>query len=713
LLRFDVEAFSLPPPRTKTSNLTKACGTKMGNHVCIDKDPLPLNEVLNTDLDEKHAKVKFNNKNNKTEYLSSLHVWRFYTEASAVQSVGNSCVALENFRGFDKTQVYLALHIFLAEPKHLSPSPSPVAEMPDSEVTMSLILSSSRESLTPRGLSNWVISRSDASLNGLAYCIYVWHGKDSDKFVQATALARGFDLDRILKNSRKSEYLFCRPEKLPLTAVFSVQRRQDLLEEDLKQNHLFQQLLKSGDPTMNAVGSIQVVGNGNPELSVSWLQTIFSPQDQTFSRSMSMGTLLERGGSTPTSANGSKSNSPKEGNSPKQQNSTTTHGHMTEKQKSLSSPTLPRTHKHTKVSKPASISIPSLNLSFVTNSSSSSSSSPAVADPPPSSASAGSTKPVIKRLPLSKTNNKNDKNVSSKPSLPIDLTALSDSKRDRTGSSSMSTSSASDDDAIFRVAEIERKTEKLKRYDPICSKITDQLFLGSQTVSKDLEQLKKMGITHVLNCAGSICPVYYPNEFMYRTLFLNDGVREDITCMFYDVIEWIENVINSNGKVLVHCQQGVSRSSAMMIGYMMWKMGWEYDQTQAFVKERRPVSNPNTGFICQLLTLGQRLRGNVPEARLLVIMPHSKQDASFLVAKNATKGSLLEQYAKPSSTCYILQTPECFYIWVGSACDEQHKRVAEQTVRRLQFFEHGTQGVCIIKQGEETREFSEYLGKLK
>jgi len=38
-----------------------------------------------------------------------------------------------------------------------------------------------------------------------------------------------------------------------------------------------------------------------------------------------------------------------------------------------------------------------------------------------------------------------------------------------------------------------------------------------------------------------------------------DGVREDILCLLYDVIEWIDEAVARNGKVFIHCQQGVSR----------------------------------------------------------------------------------------------------------------------------------------------------------
>jgi len=105
------------------------------------------------------------------------------------------------------------------------------------------------------------------------------------------------------------------------------------------------------------------------------------------------------------------------------------------------------------------------------------------------------------------------------------------------------------------VSEKVRKEAKLKFFDTICSQITSDMFLGSQTVAMDSKKLKDHGVTHILNCAGAVCSNYHPDEFSYKTLYLGDGHQEDIGCMFYDVIDFIEDAHNHQGKVFVHCQQ--------------------------------------------------------------------------------------------------------------------------------------------------------------
>ena len=78
---------------------------------------------------------------------------------------------------------------------------------------------------------------------------------------------------------------------------------------------------------------------------------------------------------------------------------------------------------------------------------------------------------------------------------------------------------------------------RIKINDKICSQITDDIFLGSETVSANYELLTSKGITHILNCASTICKTYFPGKFEYRCLYLLDSREEDITCLLYNVID--------------------------------------------------------------------------------------------------------------------------------------------------------------------------------
>ncbi|KAA8583485.1 hypothetical protein FQN60_014693 [Etheostoma spectabile] len=55
-----------------------------------------------------------------------------------------------------------------------------------------------------------------------------------------------------------------------------------------------------------------------------------------------------------------------------------------------------------------------------------------------------------------------------------------------------------------------------------------------------------------------------------------------------------------DGVVLVHCNAGVSRSSSVVIGYLMMREGLLFDDAYSQVKVARPSIRPNPGFYQQL-----------------------------------------------------------------------------------------------------------------
>ena len=57
---------------------------------------------------------------------------------------------------------------------------------------------------------------------------------------------------------------------------------------------------------------------------------------------------------------------------------------------------------------------------------------------------------------------------------------------------------------------------------------------------------------------------------------------------------------SQQGRVLVHCRAGVSRSATVCIAYIMQKQGLSLDSAYEFVKSKRPVIDPNINFIRQL-----------------------------------------------------------------------------------------------------------------
>jgi len=119
----------------------------------------------------------------------------------------------------------------------------------------------------------------------------------------------------------------------------------------------------------------------------------------------------------------------------------------------------------------------------------------------------------------------------------------------------------------------------------------------------------KHGITHVVNCSADYSSNYHTKLIEYKKYHLKDHNRENIECIFYDVIDFIESCKKANGKVYVHCVQGVSRSSTVCISYLIYTRGLTFDEAFSFVREKRGIVNPNAGFIAQLMNFHKRLHG--------------------------------------------------------------------------------------------------------
>jgi len=127
------------------------------------------------------------------------------------------------------------------------------------------------------------------------------------------------------------------------------------------------------------------------------------------------------------------------------------------------------------------------------------------------------------------------------------------------------------------------------------NEILPNIVLGSQIGAKCLDKMKQMGITNVL-MIGYMLFNYFPKFFEYKCIEINDKVDEDILPIFIPCI----NYLDSNKKTYVHCSMGKSRSSSVVIAYVMLKKKLNYDDAFKFVKSKRECILPNSGFVQQL-----------------------------------------------------------------------------------------------------------------
>ncbi|KAM9463850.1 dual specificity protein phosphatase 2 isoform 1-T1 [Salvelinus alpinus] len=143
-----------------------------------------------------------------------------------------------------------------------------------------------------------------------------------------------------------------------------------------------------------------------------------------------------------------------------------------------------------------------------------------------------------------------------------------------------------------------RKTPLYDQEGPV--ELLPFLFLGSAVHSSRRETLTAAGITAVLNVSSS-SPNLYEEDLKYMRLTVEDSLAADIAALFPEAIAFIDSVKESGGRVLVHCQAGISRSATICLAYLIHARRVRLDEAFDFVKQRRQVISPNLAFMGQLL----------------------------------------------------------------------------------------------------------------
>ncbi|KAM6473066.1 dual specificity protein phosphatase 4 [Liasis olivaceus] len=126
------------------------------------------------------------------------------------------------------------------------------------------------------------------------------------------------------------------------------------------------------------------------------------------------------------------------------------------------------------------------------------------------------------------------------------------------------------------------------------------LFLGSAHHAARKDMLEALGITALLN-VSSDCPNHFEGHFQYKCIPVEDNHKTDISSWFMEAIEYIDAVKVCHGRVLVHCQAGISRSATICLAYLIMKKRVKLEEAFEFVKQRRSIISPNFSFMGQLL----------------------------------------------------------------------------------------------------------------
>lgn len=146
------------------------------------------------------------------------------------------------------------------------------------------------------------------------------------------------------------------------------------------------------------------------------------------------------------------------------------------------------------------------------------------------------------------------------------------------------------------------------------SPITSSLFIGGALAARSVNTLQHLGITHILClCSNEIgqSDSQYPNLFEYRNFSISDNEDTNISYIFEEASDFIDHVDQINGKVLVHCFEGRSRSATQVIAYLMLRKNLTLLEAWNVLKRVHRRAQPNDGFARILQELDRKLHGKV------------------------------------------------------------------------------------------------------
>ena len=150
----------------------------------------------------------------------------------------------------------------------------------------------------------------------------------------------------------------------------------------------------------------------------------------------------------------------------------------------------------------------------------------------------------------------------------------------------------------------------------VMTKIEPFLYLGNELDAKNIAALEKQGIYYILNVTKNIpfydhlVPESSKSKFVFKRIGVNDACNQNLKQYFDEAFQFIDEALQNDSKVLVHCQAGVSRSPTIVIAYLMRRHRQRMNDAYARVREMRPIVAPNLIFMSQLMDFETKLFGS-------------------------------------------------------------------------------------------------------
>ena len=151
--------------------------------------------------------------------------------------------------------------------------------------------------------------------------------------------------------------------------------------------------------------------------------------------------------------------------------------------------------------------------------------------------------------------------------------------------------------------------------------IIDGVYLGSFDSAAHTEGYAEHGITHLLSLLGNteieiLDKQLGDHKVKRKHIHILDvvGVKMNMVEALPEATAFMREAVEKGGACLVHCWQGVSRSSSCVVAYLMRYEGMTLNEAYNKVRSRRTIARPNPTFFDALVVWEKMIKqGKVPK----------------------------------------------------------------------------------------------------
>ncbi|CAL6102397.1 Dual_specificity phosphatase [Hexamita inflata] len=152
----------------------------------------------------------------------------------------------------------------------------------------------------------------------------------------------------------------------------------------------------------------------------------------------------------------------------------------------------------------------------------------------------------------------------------------------------------------------------------MANRVLDSVFVGGHFAAEDEDFIFTNSISRVINTVGH----QIPNRFQQMNVkYLTFQFDQNGSSVIFDpkderitqVVRFVNEAVEQDSCVLIHSQNGDSRSIVLMAAYLIHRFHWPPHRALQFIATKRSNARPHTNYVKQLHEFANRRRAKYGE----------------------------------------------------------------------------------------------------